>query len=70
MRGIEQRLAKPVRDNPAGTVTVLYAFAEYGETGHQTADQAIAAHFPEGVPDGVTVTVNIYHWADWADTDQ
>jgi hypothetical protein len=67
MRAIEQRLAKLERDNPTGTV--LYAFAEYGERGHQTSDRAIAAHFPEGVPDGVTVTVNIYHWADWSDGD-
>jgi hypothetical protein len=62
MRALEERLRKLERDNPAGTV--LYAFSEDGETGHQTADRAIAAHFPEGVPDGVTVAVNIYHWAD------
>jgi hypothetical protein len=69
MRAIEQRLARlEQRDNPTGTV--IYTFAEYGETGDQAKDRAIAAHFPEGVPDGVTVTVNIYHWADWADGDQ
>jgi hypothetical protein len=62
MRAIEQRLAKLEHNNPTGTV--IYTFAEYGETGRQTMDRAIAAHFPEGVPDGVTVTVNIYHWAD------
>ena len=63
MRAIEQRLAKlEQRDNPTGT-TVLYAFAEDGETADQTADRAIAAHFPEGTPVGLTVV--IYHWADW-----
>jgi hypothetical protein len=56
MRAIEQLLAKLERDNPAGTL--LYAFADAGET----ADQVIARQFPEELPVGVTLV--IYRWAD------
>ena len=58
MSGIERRLARLEQAvSPRETVHV-WAGADAGET----ADQAIAARFPEGVPDGVTVVV--YRWAD------
>ena len=60
MRAIEQRLARLEQAvSPLETVHV-WAGADAGET-----NQAIAARFPEGVPDGVTLVV--YCWRTDAD---
>lgn len=56
MRAIEQRLAK--LEQAATAETTVCAWVEAGET----AEQAIARRFPEGVPNGATVMV--YRWAD------
>jgi hypothetical protein len=56
MRTIGQRLAKLERD--ATAEVLLYAWASPGET----ADQAIARQFPEGIAE--TATVNVFRFAE------
>jgi hypothetical protein len=58
MRGFARRLAKLERAVSPQKTVHIWAGADAGET----ADHAIAARFPEGVPDGVTLV--LYRWAD------
>jgi hypothetical protein len=60
MRAIEQRLAR--LEQAVSTLETVHVWtgADAGET-----NQAIAARFPEGVPDGVTLVV--YCWRTDAD---
>ena len=63
MIAIERRLARLEQ-------AVSHRETVYLWQGEEPADQVIARQFPDGVPDGVTVT--LYRWADdrCADADQ
>ena len=56
MTGIERRLAR--LEQAVSSQETVYLWAD----DEAMADQAIAARFPEGVPDGVTLV--LYRWAD------